>query len=170
MYDAVISFQVIEHVQDDKNFLAEICRIVKADGVCILTTPNRSYGVKPNQKPWNRFHVREYTPDELKAILQMIFSDVYVWGIRGNDDIQAIEKARIHQIQKFVDMDPLNLRKLLPASYETVILALLKKTLKREHPPQQDNDFLNIYRMDDYYVTKNNVEDSLDLLAICKKS
>lgn len=169
LYDAVISFQVIEHVQDDINYLAEIRRIVKADGLCMLTTPNRTSRVKAHQKPWNRFHVREYDPDELEALLRAVFSDVRVWGIWGNNEIQRIEKARIKQAQQFAALDLLNLRRLLPASYETWIVKWLKRILRREHNISDNDDFLNTYRINDYYITKNNVEDSLDLLAICKK-
>jgi len=168
-YNAVVSFQVIEHLQDDINYLAEIRRILKTGGIYILTTPNRTHRVKPNQKPWNRFHVREYSPDELGNILKATFSEINVWGICGNDEIQGIEKARIKQAQQFAALDPLNLRRFIPASYETWIVTWLKRVLRRTHKIPGDNDFLNTYSTNDYCITKNNVEDSLDLLAICKK-
>lgn len=166
-FDAVISFQVIEHVQDDRNYLAEIHRIVKMGGIFIMTTPNKTYRVKPGQKPWNRFHVREYGPAELERLLRSLFSNVLIWGIRGNDEIQNIEKARVTQAQKFAAMDPLNLRKLLPASCEKFIVNMLKKLLKRKTTTQVSNEFLNKYGVEDYEIAKENVEDCLDLLAIC---
>ena len=39
-FDSVVSFQVIEHIKDDKSFLKEIYRVLKPGGVAVLTTPN----------------------------------------------------------------------------------------------------------------------------------
>src|SRR5690606_9385233 len=38
-YDLVASFQVIEHIQNDKLFLSEIYRVLKPGGTALLTTP-----------------------------------------------------------------------------------------------------------------------------------
>lgn len=91
-FDAVVSFQVIEHIQDDVNYVSEIYRVLRRDGLFIVTTPNRTYRLKPGQKPLNEFHVREYYRQELENILRKKFSDVSVWGIRGNEEVQRIEK------------------------------------------------------------------------------
>jgi ubiquinone/menaquinone biosynthesis C-methylase UbiE len=167
-FDVVVSFQVIEHVQDDKSFLTEIRRVLKTGGTCLLTTPNRTHRVKPDKKPWNRFHIREYYPNELEATLKTIFSEVHIWGIRGSEEIEHIEKARVKQAQRFAALDPLNLRKRIPASYETWIVALLKNILQRKHEPQDHKVFLDKYSIHNYYITKNNVKESLDLLTICR--
>jgi ubiquinone/menaquinone biosynthesis C-methylase UbiE len=168
-FDVVVSFQVIEHVQDDKNFLMEIQRVLKTGGTCLLTTPNRIHRVKSDKKPWNRFHIREYYPDELEAILKTVFSEVHIWGIRGSEEIEHIEKARVKQVQRFAALDPLNLRKLIPASYETWIVTWLKNVFQRKHETQDNNIFLDKYSVNDYYTTESSVKASLDLLAICKK-
>ena len=61
-FDLVSCFDVIEHVEDDRAFLQELLRVSKA---CVLLTT-------PNWNVWkcvNRFHVREYNPEELKELL-----------------------------------------------------------------------------------------------------
>ena len=58
-YDVVVSFQVIEHIQDDGLFLQEINRVLKPGGIALLTTPNRKLSLTRN--PW---HIREYLPSE----------------------------------------------------------------------------------------------------------
>lgn len=40
--DVAFSIQVIEHIADPKAFLAEVRRLLKPDGVLILSTPNRN--------------------------------------------------------------------------------------------------------------------------------
>ena len=39
-FDCVISFQVIEHIKDDVDFVAEVYRVLKPNGVFIVSTPN----------------------------------------------------------------------------------------------------------------------------------
>ena len=55
--DFVVTFQVIEHIDDDEIFLQEIHRVLKPGGKLILTTPNSMMSLTRN--PW---HTREYTP------------------------------------------------------------------------------------------------------------
>ena len=59
--DFIVTFQVIEHIQDDEEFIKEIYRVLKAGGKLILTTPNRLMSLSRN--PW---HVREYSPEEMR--------------------------------------------------------------------------------------------------------
>src|SRR5687767_5454618 len=50
-YDVVVSFQVIEHIEDDELFLREIHRVMKPGGIALLTTPNRRLSLTRN--PWH---------------------------------------------------------------------------------------------------------------------
>ncbi len=168
-FDTVISFQVIEHIQDDINYVSEIYRVLKRNGFFILTTPNRTYRLKSGQKPWNRFHIREYYPDELENILKNKFLDVKVWGIRGNEEVQKIEIERVKQGISIISFNPLNLRKLIPEPLKPVIIKILRRITHRNHRSKNDRDFLNKYGLKDYYAIKSNVRESLDLLGICKK-
>ena len=62
-FDTVISFQVIEHIKDDKAYLKEIFRVLKPGGIALLTTPNIKLSLSRN--PW---HIREYTAIQLKDL------------------------------------------------------------------------------------------------------
>ena len=78
-FDFAVTFQVIEHIQDDKTFINEIHRVLKPGGMLLLTTPNRLMSLTRN--PW---HIREYTAAELATVVCKSFSKVEVKGVYGN--------------------------------------------------------------------------------------
>lgn len=89
--DVFISLETIEHIDADKKFLAEVLRVLKADGIFICSTPNREI-VNPGRalaaKPWNSFHVREYSTREFAALLGAHFEQVELFG--QNPQFQAL--------------------------------------------------------------------------------
>lgn len=60
-FDVILSFQVIEHVSDDNQYLAEARRLLRPGGYLVVITPDRQHRLLPGQKPWNRWHLREYS-------------------------------------------------------------------------------------------------------------
>ena len=79
-FDFVVSFQVIEHIKKDGDYVKEIHRVLKKGGKFIVTTPNKKMSLTRN--PW---HIREYTVDELTTLLKSSFSSVEANGVFGND-------------------------------------------------------------------------------------
>ena len=79
-FDVVTSFETIEHLQDRGGFLAELRRVLKLDGVCLLSTPNAHYTHPVDGKPRNPYHVHEYTPEELYGELARHFSELVMVG------------------------------------------------------------------------------------------
>lgn len=70
-FDAVVSFQVIEHLQSPRDFAAECARVLKPGGLLILSTPNRlTFSPEGIRNP---FHTVEFAPDELRGILAQRF-------------------------------------------------------------------------------------------------
>lgn len=166
-FDLAVSFQVIEHIRDDAGHVAEICRILKPDGILVLTTPNRNYRLRPGQKPWNRFHIREYDPQQLEATLRKSFPDALVMGIRGSEEVQAIEQARVAWALKGGPLSAI--RRSLPEPLKLFLGKLLTtlRTVVHGGPPRQD--FSAAYSLSDFHVITDGVEESLDLLAVCHK-
>jgi hypothetical protein len=61
-YDVVTSIDVVEHVEQDKDFVVQLCRIARE---CVfVTTPN--WTITRCQWP---YHLREYTPAQLESLL-----------------------------------------------------------------------------------------------------
>jgi 2-polyprenyl-3-methyl-5-hydroxy-6-metoxy-1,4-benzoquinol methylase len=161
-FDVVVSFQVIEHLQDDVGFISEISRVLKKDGKFFLTTPNRLYRLKPNEKPRNPFHVREYSPRDFQELLNKVFTEAKVFGIRGTEEVQNIEIKRVKK-PLTIKLDPLNLRRFLPSSFRKNIRKFLSSQEK------ESIDYIKRYNLNDFYVIEDHLEESLDLLGICKK-
>ncbi|MGQ0799359.1 MAG: class I SAM-dependent methyltransferase [Pseudomarimonas sp.] len=68
-FDVVLSFQVIEHVVDEGAYLREARRVLRRGGLILIITPDRQHRLLPGQKPWNRWHLREYSAQSLVAIV-----------------------------------------------------------------------------------------------------
>jgi SAM-dependent methyltransferase len=83
--DVITSFETLEHIHDDSAFLGELHRVLRPDGLLILSTPNALISKPVNGVPNNPFHVREFTPDELRDVLQKHFAGVELRGQRVSE-------------------------------------------------------------------------------------
>jgi ubiquinone/menaquinone biosynthesis C-methylase UbiE len=80
-FDAVVSFETIEHVAAQEAFLSEVRRVLRGDGLFILSCPNKvEYADK--HAVVNAFHVRELYRDELAALLAPSFQHSTWYGQR----------------------------------------------------------------------------------------
>jgi 2-polyprenyl-3-methyl-5-hydroxy-6-metoxy-1,4-benzoquinol methylase len=79
-FDIIIAFEIIEHLPDHVKFIEECYRVLKKGGLLICSTPNREL-FSPGTKPWYPGHVHEFTPEELKVILDKYFERTELWGI-----------------------------------------------------------------------------------------
>lgn len=81
--DVYVSLETIEHLHNDWAFLQEVVRVLKGGGLFICSTPNRCVtnpGKTIAEKPFNPFHVREYSPEEFAALLDHFFSEIEWFG------------------------------------------------------------------------------------------
>jgi SAM-dependent methyltransferase len=80
-FGAVVAFEVIEHVAEQEQVLAEIERVLTPDGVVVLSTPDR-IAYSEGGESQNPFHVHELSTDELVALLHRRFANVATWAQR----------------------------------------------------------------------------------------
>lgn len=66
--DVIVSFETIEHLPAQAEMLAEFRRVLTADGVLIISSPNRPVYNEAGGEA-NHYHVRELDRDELAALL-----------------------------------------------------------------------------------------------------
>ncbi|MFD2659287.1 methyltransferase domain-containing protein [Paenibacillus thailandensis] len=77
--DIIVSFETIEHMNenDQIEFLNEIKRILKPDGILLISTPDKTRTDLFEAK--NPFHLREWYKEEFEAILQTLFTNVRIY-------------------------------------------------------------------------------------------
>ena len=76
--DVVVSFELIEHLQGQQAHLAEVSRVLKPDGLTVISTPNRIfYSQESNQA--NPFHTHEFDFREFLDVLKSVFSSVEIY-------------------------------------------------------------------------------------------
>jgi SAM-dependent methyltransferase len=161
-FDLVLAFQMIAYLDDPQPLLREIRRVLKPGGLALVSTPNRAYRLYDGQRPWNRYHAREYLAPELAQVLSETFADVTVQGIYAAEPIDSIVRARADRARKLARLDPLGLRYRLPESLN----APLRRTLRRTAQPEVDRSEFTLDRIGHSPEAAN---DGLDLLAFVRR-
>ncbi len=161
-FDTVVSFQVIEHIQEDKLFLEEIYRVLKPGGKAIISTPNVRHTLSRN--PW---HIREYTAAQLTEICKGIFGKVESKGIGGNEKIWEYHEANRKSVRKIMRFDILNLQYRLPALFLRMPYEILNRFNRNKLHKQQGKSVTDISQED--YLLVDNPEVGLDLFYVLWK-
>lgn len=106
--DVVVSFETIEHVNHDvqKQFMREIKRILKPDGILIMSTPDKLYySDLINHR--NPFHIKEFYYDEFQLFLNNFFENVHMFK-QGFEQLSVLSHSdeQIKERSKYKLIDP----------------------------------------------------------------
>lgn len=142
-FDAYVSIETIEHIDNDQKYLSEASRVIVSNGTFICSSPNRKVlnpGKKITDKPLNNFHVREYSPEDFYNLLKATFPHVVLYGLNPNsrlkvDFLNWLGKylprlsARINQACKvpklfFDDQDKYKVREIDDGYYYEILVAV----------------------------------------------
>lgn len=72
-FDCIVCFEAVEHIEKQRESLKEIRRVLKQDGLLIMSSPNRE---RSEMEMDNPFHVHEMDREEFLAFLKEEFSNV----------------------------------------------------------------------------------------------
>lgn len=78
-FDAVVSFETLEHLEDHDGLLREFRRVLAPDGFLLLSSPDKAVYTDQQQNR-NEFHVRELYRNEFEALLSNWFPAWRLWG------------------------------------------------------------------------------------------
>ncbi|RLI48415.1 MAG: hypothetical protein DRP09_21470, partial [Candidatus Thorarchaeota archaeon] len=80
-FDVIVCFEALEHIEEHEKFLFEVKRLLKDNGIFIVSTPNKYiYTDRRNYK--NPFHCKELYFEEFKNLLKRYFKKVSFLGQR----------------------------------------------------------------------------------------
>lgn len=161
--DVVACFQVLEHLHDAKAFLCEVRRILTPGGVLLLTTPNLLItGARPNPH-----HVHDYTPDDLRILLESVFNDVEVQGVFVSEQVAAYRAKNDRIVRTIMRLDPLGLHRRIPTrlaeSVHIRVTRLIRGRLNAGSP-----DLVSNLTTADFPIAGGRIERAIDLLGICR--
>ncbi len=140
--DAIVFLQTIEHIHEPERLLE---RFAVAAPTSYVTTPNRFTLAPPGaEKSDNPWHLREYSPDQFRALLEPRFAAVEVLGL------YHARKLRIHELALRLGWDRVH-----------TTLRITKPVYDRFVPAIASSDFE--LRAD------RELDRSLDLVAICRR-
>ena len=161
-FDVVVSFQVIEHIKKDLEYLKEIYRVLKPGGKALITTPNIKMSLSRN--PW---HIREYTAAELHKLGRNVFSDVEMLGIGGNEKVMTYYEQNKQSVHKMMKWDILNLQYNLPAFMLKIPYEILNRMNRNKLKEGNDGLVSEIHHSD--YLLSSDPDLSLDLFCVLTK-
>ena len=139
--DAIVFLQTIEHIEKVDELLDAIAA---AAPLAYISTPNRltlaPEGAEKSDNPW---HLREYTVEEYRALLEPHFGEVEILGLRHAG------KLRIHEWALKFGWDRIH------------------KTLRLTTPFY--DRFTPAIDSDDFVLRPGDLDSALDFIAICRR-
>jgi SAM-dependent methyltransferase len=79
-FDLVVGFEVIEHLENWRDFLREVRRVMAVNGQFIVSTPNKAYYTESRgAQGANPFHLHEFEFEEFRSELKGIFPYVSLY-------------------------------------------------------------------------------------------
>ena len=160
-FDYVVSFQVIEHIPNDRAFVAEVLRVLRHGGKFIVSTPNRPMSLTRN--PW---HVREYTAEQFASLLSS-FSSVERRGVEGNERVWEYYEKNSESVHRIMRFDVLRMQWWLPRWILQIPYDIMNR-LNRRRLHSANRSLTEGIAMEDYSVV--DVHDKcFDLFYIATK-
>jgi 2-polyprenyl-3-methyl-5-hydroxy-6-metoxy-1,4-benzoquinol methylase len=159
-FDAALSFQVIEHLEDPQLLVRAMAQCLRPDGFALVSTPNvqMSDGVNP-------YHVREYDADALADCLRQGFAEVEILGVGMSDAVRGYMAARSTRIRRIMRLDPLRLRERLPRAWIHALFAAFALLVRRRTAAHEGTPDASIA---DFPIAAAR-DDAIDWLALCRR-
>lgn len=144
-FEVVCSFETIEHLDNPGGFVLEIKRLLKDDGVFIISTP---YVKKTNYNPKDPYHKIEFSSEDFQDLLSKHFMQVEIFG-----------QKRLQSIFHFIlqKIDILHLRAILPTF------------LRQEICHAVGTRSWDEANLEDFLISKERIRQSTQLLGICSR-
>lgn len=163
-FDVVLSFEVIEHVDNYDALLRDAFRVLKSGGVFILSTPNRTVasadGVLSNPD-----HVREFDCDELRPILARYFKNIDFLGQSLSERAKNINTQKEKNLAMASHV-PQGIKKIIPAWRKESLLCFFHAVRMRLAGNFKRGKIAD----KDFPIEGKNINKATYFVAVCKKA
>lgn len=140
-FDAVCSFETIEHLPDRDAYLAEVARVLRVDGAYLVSTPRADV---TTHAPANPFDHVEYSHADFEQLLLAHFGEVELYGQRRLE-------TRRHELARRLDV--FGLRRRLKLLQRASVLTGTASTADAT--------------LDDVVIEREGIEQATELYAVC---
>ena len=142
-FDVVCSFETLEHLPDRDAFLGHVARLLRDEGVLVLSTPRVD---ETTESPANPHHFVEYSRRDFEALLGRYFDQVELFGQRRAQTRRhrALQRLDVFGLRKRLDF-------LRPASRLLGTAPMAEVSL---------NDVL---------IDRDDIDHATELVAVCRR-
>jgi 2-polyprenyl-3-methyl-5-hydroxy-6-metoxy-1,4-benzoquinol methylase len=146
-FDMVTSIEVIEHLSEPEHYVVGMRRVLKDDGMLVLSTPNKLISSPTPGTLWPH-HIHEFYLEELEALLRRYFSEVEMWGM-------GIPVYDQHAVRRLMHWLAPIFKPILPLKFRTRALPTLQGLIKSD------------LTVDDVLISRQQVNKKSTLIAVC---
>lgn len=159
-FDAIISFETLEHLPNPKKFLQNCFDVLGENGLLVISTPNQWVSSPGGTNDWE-FHEKEYKPDELIQLLSAQgFKDIHLYG----QQLTAIGRLR-QQMRGELNRLHSNPFTRMGKKLQSVF----RGTRFNSILPEQPEDFEIVPYPDTNVITQKGMKGPFVLVAVCRK-
>ncbi len=160
-FEAVVCFQMVEHLQNPKELLAEIRRVLTENGVALISTVNKEESISSNP-----YHLHEFTATEFKNLLEQHFPKVEMYGVFGDEVFTQYWRNNRRWVNNFMRLDVLHLAERLPQHLK-VRLFDLSSRLMRNSLRRRNSHLCEGITHKNFLYRLNEYAGCLDFFAVC---
>jgi len=162
-FDAIICFQMIEHLEKPEELVVEIKRVMKEDGVALIATVNKEETITENP-----YHLHEFCADELEALLKRHFGTVEIFGVFGDEVFKKYWEENRRWVSNFMRLDIWGLSRRIPRKLKAHLFDATAR-LMRARLKQRNPYLCSEITHRNFVFRLNSFEGCLDFFAACRK-
>lgn len=162
-FDAIICFQMIEHLKEPDELVVEIARVLKEEGLALIATANKEETITENP-----YHLHEFGAHELETLLKKHFRSVEMSGVFGDEVFIKYWEENRRWVSNFMRLDIFGLSSRLPRKVKAYLFdaasRLMRTRLKQKNPL-----LCSEITHQNFVFRPNQFDGCIDFFAVCRK-